>query len=386
MDFDSTKFASLLQKAIGMNSQAEFAKQCEISPEHLSRMLRGKSKFRPSINTLKKIAENSNVPLKDLLAACGYDADEKSSMTVMERVQTNAESMRNGFRTMTNDIRLYSSLHDFLDEHQMLYGEEDAKVFLGTKREYDGDEYRYAEYYTFARCVFPVKDNECTIYFVIFFCETKGGQVLVTDVAMDGKTLFECGYVSQKTVDDLYADGEDINKLPFFYNIKSNNTAEMRLLKALFGGNMERYPYTVRGFGLDISNTPPNFTAFLKNHKNSFVSDEDDERIALCDKVDRGEAPEAVFADFEDAVTTECGLGAVISTIMRDETGIDFEWWKNKDADTGAVMVLDEIDTDRRELKTIVNQYAKELGLKQYGQCLVFTEMFRDGNEIYDVQ
>ena len=73
--FDKSALSLLLKRALGNRTQKSFAKDTQMSQEHLSRLVTQKRETPPTIDTLMKIALNSlnRVALSELLAACGYD-------------------------------------------------------------------------------------------------------------------------------------------------------------------------------------------------------------------------------------------------------------------------------------------------------------------------
>lgn len=73
--FDKSALSLLLKRALGNRTQKSFAKDIQMSQEHLSRLVTQKRETPPTIDTLTKIALNSQnrVALSELLAACGYD-------------------------------------------------------------------------------------------------------------------------------------------------------------------------------------------------------------------------------------------------------------------------------------------------------------------------
>lgn len=72
----NNELSRLIEIAMGNSNQAEFAARCNISKEHLNRMLNGKIASKPSNRTLYKIASNSNgiVSLDQLLAAVSEES------------------------------------------------------------------------------------------------------------------------------------------------------------------------------------------------------------------------------------------------------------------------------------------------------------------------
>lgn len=72
-NFNKSIFIELLKKAIGNDTQKNFAEKIQLSPAHLSRLLHGKFDTPPQIQTLQKIAACSqNVSYMELLYATGY--------------------------------------------------------------------------------------------------------------------------------------------------------------------------------------------------------------------------------------------------------------------------------------------------------------------------
>ena len=70
--FDKSALSLLLKRALGNRTQKSFAKDTQMSQEHLSRLVTQKRETPPTIDTLMKIALNSQnrVALPELLAAC----------------------------------------------------------------------------------------------------------------------------------------------------------------------------------------------------------------------------------------------------------------------------------------------------------------------------
>lgn len=73
--FDKSALSILLKRALGNRTQKSFAEDIQISKEHLSRLVNQKRDTPPNIDTLNKIALNSQnrVSVRELLSACGYD-------------------------------------------------------------------------------------------------------------------------------------------------------------------------------------------------------------------------------------------------------------------------------------------------------------------------
>ncbi|MEY8492860.1 helix-turn-helix transcriptional regulator [Lachnospiraceae bacterium 29-91] len=73
--FDKAALSLLIKRALGNRTQKSFAEDIQLSKEHLSRLIQQKRDTPPTIDTLGKIAANSQntVSIKELLSVCGYD-------------------------------------------------------------------------------------------------------------------------------------------------------------------------------------------------------------------------------------------------------------------------------------------------------------------------
>lgn len=73
--FDKSALSLLIKRALGNRTQKSFAQDIQLSKEHLSRLITRKRDTPPNVDTLSKIALNSQnrVSLQELLLACGYD-------------------------------------------------------------------------------------------------------------------------------------------------------------------------------------------------------------------------------------------------------------------------------------------------------------------------
>ena len=275
---------------------------------------------------------------------------------------------------MTKNIRLYRSITDFLDDYSTLYGTEDVRFNIGKKQEYIGDHVPNAEYYCPVIATISTRTQECKTWFILYFCETKSGKYVMIDAAFDGKALMEAGMIDDRAIDQLYEEGKKPEDLPYVYQIKYLAGAKERLLEAIFGGlDDPEYETAIQGFGFELDKCPERFHEFLKAHEKTFCKDT--ENRALYKKVmEEGEDPEAVFAELENEYTGDSGYGAVIAQIMAEETDLPFVFWEDHDKKNRCVIVdYDEIDKrgiNESEVKRAAYRYAKELGLKEYGECI----------------
>lgn len=75
--FDKEALSQLIIKALGNRTQKSFAEDIQLSKEHLSRLIKQKRDTPPTVDTLSKIATNSQnmVSIEELLFVCGYDSN-----------------------------------------------------------------------------------------------------------------------------------------------------------------------------------------------------------------------------------------------------------------------------------------------------------------------
>lgn len=72
--FDKQSFADLLRTAIGTLSISEFGRQINVSPSHISRLLRQLTPGAPSPEIIKKITEKAqnHITYEQLMTAAGH--------------------------------------------------------------------------------------------------------------------------------------------------------------------------------------------------------------------------------------------------------------------------------------------------------------------------
>ncbi len=75
--FDKAALSLLIKRALGNRTQKSFAEDIQLSKEHLSRLITQKRNTPPTVDTLSKIAANSQnmVSIEELLSVCGYDSN-----------------------------------------------------------------------------------------------------------------------------------------------------------------------------------------------------------------------------------------------------------------------------------------------------------------------
>ena len=167
--FDYQRLRDVIREAIGDETQKEFAAKCGMSVPHLNRLMNEESPSRPYKSTLKKIAYYTSASYEDLLVMCGYEtspADARKKQRPEERAEMNARDMANGFKAMTQSVRPYDSIRDFLEEYIMLYSTENVSTRYSAPKECDDNR---AEYYAMCYFEFSNEDYKCTTWFVLYF-------------------------------------------------------------------------------------------------------------------------------------------------------------------------------------------------------------------------
>ena len=245
MGFDQEKFRDLLNTAMGNQSQIAFANRAGLSKCRLNRLLREKTIGQPHKGTLKSIAEASDgrVTMNELLEACGYPL-QASDTTVgangthigEEHIHI-ANDLKKGVETFVGIATKYSSLDDMLDAVETVYGTEHMKHLVKESHEYEGKGRKGAEEYANCEFVWLYKDFKSVLPFILYYCKTAGGGVIVSDCAFDLATLMEVKdpNATQFLFHELGKGDVTYTDYPMILSTVPDFSAKERLLKAIFG-------------------------------------------------------------------------------------------------------------------------------------------------------
>ena len=178
-------------------------------------------------------------------------------------------------------------------------------------------------------------------------------------------------------------------KLPYLYVMRSNRTAEERLLEKLFGKSSDEIIVSEIGFGIsfvDGSFSADAIRGFVSRHSGSYGDEESEYLKRIAD----GEDPAEVLSGYNDTEDIGSGFGSLVAKAMREETGINFVFYHNvreeKDALSAVIVNRDEYQNyDLEELKKFSRGYAEELGLAEYGECVVYVYQFIDSDMRFSV-
>ena len=379
MEYNQELFQKTMRRLIGAKTLADFAATCEISRTNLSRLMSAHS-YQPSKNTLRKIADHTDIDYEELLSICGYadsPASARRQRTFTDRIRLNAMDMESGFAGMTGSTRLFDNIQDFLEEYLLLYSHEDCKYSVLKQAEYEGGKHG-VENYACISMIFKEMRSVCYTYAVIYYAETRGGKVVVLDTALDGKSLLEVGFADDKEIRGMGFAPGDVEEMEYVYYIREPK--EERILRKIFE-ETEWYPTTFRGFGFVVEGMPSGFFSFLENHVHAIPEKEKYFR----DYLDSTVSTPAYFDHYHHGSSLSGGITAVIASIMEVETGIPFEGYPNRNGPFQPCVMVDEDDAaylnaDFDWLKRKVGGYAAELGLKKYGLCFASGEVCGDND------
>ena len=255
-------FRRLLRVAIGENrTQREFAENAGISEYYISKMLNNEKIHKPSNATLRAIAEASKgrVTIEQLEISCSdevakdvqEDKDEdlsgNPSLRVLRLIQNtngeHAEKLIYGISQFAGHATTYNNLHDFLDITTMLYSSVNVQFSLEESSDYVGGGHKGAERYVNVTATWSDTDTRSELGFVLYYCETKMGKIIVSDAAFDLKSLMDANHpLSGKALLALSEQKDaDISNEKMVYNcyvtnkeLLENHEAVKRLLKAIF--------------------------------------------------------------------------------------------------------------------------------------------------------
>ena len=246
MGADYKQFKELLKKAIGSHYQKEFAERAGISPYGINRMLNSEdSASMPRKNTLEKIAAASEnrVTLNQLLDACGYPlvndtkpvdifADQEKSLQI-------AMNYADGVKKLSGTAMKYDSVEVFLETTIMAHGCADMQIKLWQTDDYHGPGHKNAEKKAHCSVFWTNMTDDFRLDFTLFFLETTGGGVVISDASFDLTTIVETQPTNSARFLLDAAEKGDVNysdyPLVFSRSLHTSGVAEKRLLKAIFG-------------------------------------------------------------------------------------------------------------------------------------------------------
>lgn len=426
-------FRELLHKAIGNRTQAQFAHESGLSAEHLNRMLNSSNIHRPTDRTLRKMASvaENGVTLQRFQDALNKqdpayrpdapnynkkleEAKEDFKLSFREAAQQTMESLALimcEYPVFTHDIndhinKLVTAASEHRDGNLELFYEMDIS------RPYFGKQHTYAANYICVHLSMFERNETATSGMLVYYTEVPSPSetpfYVIQNVSLKVHDISELFGYPPAALMEYNDDLVEADKAPFYMHISpvehfceiyedtSGATAEERLLHNIFGVT-SRHSETLTGLGFWLDDTPPDgFLEMVKSHRALLLAPYEDDQEEyegilaklneLCDNGDN-----QALADYLDEInyvsdTQDCGWGAAIACIMREETGFPYGFYAKPDdpdefpglSDSGCILLPEaaEKEINRQTALTTTAFYLDKLGLPTFGD-LLFTHVVR---------
>lgn len=347
------EFRSLLRQAMGGMTQKAFADASGLSVEHLNRLLNSDVISRPSKSTLKKIVDvGADINPFDLYESCGYEKIDcrvgvrvsQHKMSFEENLKQNAKNLHDSFCFMIRDANMFPSINYMITRYMSRYALDLRKIFYDDNRMIANHTQHKGDWALPCKAVWHVEKSarqhyEVHTYFAVFGVNLVNGSVMVTDIAVDAATLNDLGFIPQPYIDELYADGTNINDLPYFAvnQLKTNPlSVERRLLNSIFGIQDDEdepecmHLFSVKyGRGSIYEKTPEGFAEYIYKNQKYFDADEVEAELfeeLKCKYALPAESMDKVFAEYS-FMGASGTAGAVLAVMTRKfkDAGYEFE-------------------------------------------------------------
>ena len=419
------EFRNLLRKCIGNKSQKDFAKESGISIEHLNRMLNNETISQPAVKTLIKIyeASKSAVSYKELLESAGYTFDkenhreilcERRELTLYQRMQAVADELETGFKRMISKQRIYPGFADVIMDY--MSNQQVQKVTFSSDSidndKQDTDMHNGEMYRKFSAKWYINKDAYTKLrtetYFNLYYVCTSSGNIILTDVAIDGATLMSTNSVPEY-ITEIFENETNISKLPFISVSEEekveDGSPELKLLERIFGKEEDKIDlmHAFMGTGFVYEKTPEGFLAFFLKRTELFR--ETPEEVELLEEVedlfDNSEdidiptdRLDEIFADYSCQMMK--GTGAAVTALINRELlangkdyFVNYEESEEKFRDTFKPVIYIEEDILVKiryeqgkgkcdEIENELLSYAKELKVPTFGTAVVYKNLRPD--------
>lgn len=394
-----SEFKALLKAGIGSRTYKDFAKAAGISPEWVTRTLNNKKIPQPSRNTLEKIAPymSGGITIRMLLDACGYEesgpvsaASERFKLPISDRIIKNADDIEEGLGATIRMKQFWEESRDFFNYFNMLYAVEDLSYTILDTKAYFGTRVKEAEQCMLVNFFWEDSACQCNTYAVIYYVCTERGKVFFFGHSLNMTDIKEAGL--QVPDNAVVMRSEKGFTFVMLCEQKAAHPYKKYVdeaLKIMLDG--DTYCSTICGFGLQFEE-PVDAETFLNfmqtpKHKNFFCTS--DFKVQIFEKMVDADDPFAVIASSGDEDSGLSGYLAVIAQIMRKETGVNFLCYTRDDAlgekYEHILVEVDEISIHKDILSGICREYAKELGLKQFGYYYHTVQREKEYKEIFEV-
>ena len=367
-------FKTLLRVAIKPRTITQFADNCGMTKNSISKLLNGNGP-KPTMQMLRKFANNAYnyITLNELVKACGYPSITKDA-----------------------EIRL-SSVKEMLDPKEFVAAMKKAILeSINTIQENIKSREVYMKEIMQSTFSFPVSVEKATS---IMFAKNKVSMFIVSsefgtslkkfvvcvmfapqlngfcpiNVTTDAADIIKMGF--EKTIKDMITKGEFVAEdgYNFLYSNqevlpKDDNIDKERLLKEALTnkyqvGNkmveLEEIPMIETGFGFYLPGklTERDFRNFAAKHV-----------ISLPDGVQKVFVGNAYCEDYQSMFDEELhGPEALILDILRAETGFAWIYKEDRGLRMFAVPTVASTEINPITLKLITSRLAKQLSAERYG-------------------
>ena len=252
------EFTELIELAVGPNrTKLQFAQETGISQVHLTRLTKNAGK--PTLDTLRKIAAHSEgrvtvTMLKRSLNMEITKDDEREDIDTLPVERRNAiklDDIKNGiYELCLKKPNKYESLEDLIiGSFDMLFGYKgmDYEFSEGIKLPIkDSKRHGGAELYSHVSIWWSDGNITCDTSFIIFFCETKNGGLIVTDVAFDLDTLIRYENDLAKQIEEGMIPAADVSEENGIICVTTNKTASEKFNDILSRIQTERDAFILK--------------------------------------------------------------------------------------------------------------------------------------------
>ena len=303
----------IIEEGIGSRTKRAFALEVGITPEHLSRMLKKGYKTIPSRKVLSALAKGlPNTSLQELFDIFGIESHERS-LTPIEACSIIMQDFKETFARVTNIGRLFNSVEEFLSDIRN-YSLYEMVRFEKVESKPADNGYEILEVW---KLTYQDKEIELNYYVMLSLYKVAvGGKLIVGQAYYKLDEMRSEGFKLYATIGDPYTCS--------FINVISGEEYDVA----------KKIKTVKYGFGFYLDDIKDDAVErFIKKYSES---------------------------NEEELVTSDKNL---LATIMKKRTKLNFSFVQGEES-CGIILEEDEIND---MFDSIVMSYAKELGVKQYG-------------------
>lgn len=394
------EFRKLLRKAIGTRSQAQFANESRISPEHLNRILNMETIHRPTKSTLLKMASVAKNGITYQMFEDALDGDDNMNPRNKNRMKLLKEMGQEINKKIENDIRnsmeeamielkqvidnfkypiivpsfavhmeeiMKKVLENMADKKipALSYDIKDGYPYLGCRHLCGSD---FVEVSLSMADRFNTASSQMILYYTEIPSRDGTKKYAIQDASCCVGDVFELFGLPGECLFPI--PDEDVEKqeipmeAPFYYVVEpitrflekyqgKGDTNEERLITQIFG-EVNTYPIIREGIGFWMPEDaiPEGYVSFIFKHKEAVLSPYEDEKenyekaLELLIEAQKTNDPkkfiEFLDQDFyrDDNAESDSGWQASIAVVMEKETGFPFRYYAKTEDEKGKYKFL----------------------------------------------